>query len=149
MPNLKLGKNFKTHFLNAQRQQRLQQTATQQGFYGHLLDDQYTVIKACLDEHSASQHTALSTLTSEHQQLTTATSDLVKSIATLTKQLNNIKSYVFNNKENNNNNRQPRSDNGNYCWTHGFRVSKNHTSATCKNPAEGHQKDATRDNTMG
>jgi hypothetical protein len=38
---------------------------------------------------------------------------------------------------------------GNYCWTHGHRVSKEHTSATCFNKAAGHKDDATLANTMG
>jgi hypothetical protein len=31
---------------------------------------------------------------------------------------------------------------GNYCWTHYHKVSKAHTSATCRFPAAGHWKDA-------
>ena len=38
---------------------------------------------------------------------------------------------------------------GNYCWTHGHRCSKNHTSATCGSKAPGHQVTATASNTMG
>jgi hypothetical protein len=38
---------------------------------------------------------------------------------------------------------------GNYCWTHGHRVSKHHTSATCANKASGHRDDATASNTFG
>jgi hypothetical protein len=38
---------------------------------------------------------------------------------------------------------------GNYCWTHGYRVSKHHTSATCANKAPGHRNDATASNTFG
>jgi hypothetical protein len=38
---------------------------------------------------------------------------------------------------------------GNYCWTHGHRVSKHHTSATCANKAPGHCNDATASNTLG
>ena len=47
--------------------------------------------------------------------------------------------------------RRPRTrrDNGNYCWTHGYRVGNQHTSATCQNKAPGHQDNATRANTMG
>ena len=37
----------------------------------------------------------------------------------------------------------------NYCWTHGHRVSQNHTSATCGGKAMGHQDTATASNTMG
>ena len=36
-----------------------------------------------------------------------------------------------------------------YCWTHGLGKNWNHTSATCKNKAEGHKDEATADNTMG
>ncbi len=38
---------------------------------------------------------------------------------------------------------------GNYCWTHGHRVSKHRTSATCANKAPGHRDDATASNTFG
>ena len=38
--------------------------------------------------------------------------------------------------------------NDNYCWTHGYNVADNHSSATCKNPGPGHQPTATRTNTM-
>jgi hypothetical protein len=38
---------------------------------------------------------------------------------------------------------------GNYCWTHGHKVSKAHTSATCLFPAADHRKDATLANTYG
>ncbi len=38
---------------------------------------------------------------------------------------------------------------GNFCWTHGHRVSKHHTSATCANKAPGHRDDATASNTFG
>ena len=36
-----------------------------------------------------------------------------------------------------------------YCWTHGCRVHKNHTSATCKKRAMGHMETATKANMMG
>ena len=38
---------------------------------------------------------------------------------------------------------------GNYCWTHGHRISKSHTSATCANKGTGHRDDATSANTYG
>ena len=36
-----------------------------------------------------------------------------------------------------------------YCWTHGFRVTKRHSSQTCSIPAAGHQSMATRKNILG
>jgi hypothetical protein len=38
---------------------------------------------------------------------------------------------------------------GGYCWTHGHRVRKNHTSETCTNKAEGHNNKATSKDTKG
>jgi hypothetical protein len=36
-----------------------------------------------------------------------------------------------------------------YCWTHGSSNNSRHTSATCMNPAENHQAEATLENPMG
>ena len=38
---------------------------------------------------------------------------------------------------------------GNYCWTHGHCISKEHTSATCARKTMGHCDDATAANTLG
>ena len=38
---------------------------------------------------------------------------------------------------------------GNYCWMHGYKCSKMHTSATCLYPVSGHRKEATAGNTWG
>jgi hypothetical protein len=39
--------------------------------------------------------------------------------------------------------RHARSDNGNYCWSHGCRVTDSPTGATCSYPYEGHQMGST------
>ena len=46
-------------------------------------------------------------------------------------------------------NRDLHYDPNGYCWTHGYRVHKNHNSANCKSKAPGHQDAATRANPMG
>lgn len=38
---------------------------------------------------------------------------------------------------------------GAYCWSHGFSFDTNHTSATCRRQAPGHQTTATLENMMG
>ncbi len=38
---------------------------------------------------------------------------------------------------------------GNYCWTHGHRISQYHTSTTCSRKAEGYNDAVTASNTMG
>ena len=41
------------------------------------------------------------------------------------------------------------TSNNNYCYTHGYQIGNNHTSATCKNPGPNHNVNATAANTMG
>ena len=69
----------------------------------------------------------------------TSLSSLTTSITELQQQLCDLKKE--NNNLHNNNNCCPCNchDNGNYCWTHGYHVGNNHTSATCQNIAPGHQ----------
>jgi hypothetical protein len=48
--------------------------------------------------------------------------------------------------------RDPRSFNSsasNYCWSHGYKVGKTHTSRTCNTPKPGHKTEATRADSMG
>ena len=104
-----------------------------------MLNDQCTAIKDLLDEHSTAQNTALSTITNIQSKLSNVTNDIITSLEQLKKQINPRPG------RNNNTYR----DNGNYCWTHGYRVGNKHNSETCKNPAPGHKKEATRANTMG
>ena len=40
-------------------------------------------------------------------------------------------------------------NNTNYYWSHGYDIADKHTSRSCKKPANGHQKTATKDNNMG
>ena len=44
---------------------------------------------------------------------------------------------------------RPLCTNFSYCHTHGYAVSAQHNSATCKDQAPGHQWQGTRQNTMG
>jgi hypothetical protein len=45
--------------------------------------------------------------------------------------------------------RKPFVDQGSYCWTHGYAVTKNHNSQNCRTKGPGHKEEATRDNNMG
>jgi hypothetical protein len=48
--------------------------------------------------------------------------------------------------------RGPRSFNPsatNYCWSHGYKVGKTHTSLTCNTPTPGHKTETTRAENIG
>ena len=47
------------------------------------------------------------------------------------------------------NKRALHNKNKHYCWTHGCQASKDHMSATCKEPAKGHKTTAPYNNRMG
>jgi hypothetical protein len=61
----------------------------------------------------------LAALTSKVEQLTTQNTELKATIQTLKS-----------NRNTNNNNNRNRRDNGNYCWTHGYKVGNKHNSMT-------------------
>jgi hypothetical protein len=42
-----------------------------------------------------------------------------------------------------------RTNNDNYCWSHGYQVGLNHTSANCTKKAPGHKDNAIKTNIMG
>jgi hypothetical protein len=41
------------------------------------------------------------------------------------------------------------TNNDSYCWSHGYQVTRSHTSATCNVRKSGHQESATKIDTMG
>ena len=137
--NDKTWTQFKTHFLEAQKDLRLQQQTTQQaGFHANFAST-----------HNANETaTALANLAEATELDREAFAALVTTNSNLTKQLTEALEEIKKLKKRLNNRRAPEPNN-NYCWTHGYSVHKNHTSATCRNPAAGHQREATRDNPMG
>ena len=88
------------------------------------------------------------------KQITTLTVHLVPAqakIATLTTQL----ATKTGGRGNRNNNSTPSTehfpglDPKGYCWTHGWRVRKGHSSSTCSNQKTGHNATASHENTRG
>jgi hypothetical protein len=42
-----------------------------------------------------------------------------------------------------------RYNNTNYCWSHGYDITREHDSSSCRFPKDGHNTAATRTNNMG
>jgi hypothetical protein len=85
----------------------------------------------------------LSTLTTTNAALTCILREKDSMIATLRAQLRGTNTATPSTPAANN------AAKTNYCWSHGTRVSKSHTSAACLYPKEGHKNEATRANRMG
>ena len=113
-------------------------------------ENELTDALALLTTAAHADRTAFATITSSNQQLTTQLTEAMKRLAELKTKLN---------KKSGNrtpHNTAPRDtpkytlpNNKNYCHTHGYVVSDEHTSATCNGKAEGHKDAATRTDTMG
>lgn len=157
--------NFKTHFLLAQQILRNQQVTTQQGGYHANLatwtnadnTDYHTetaTALANLATANAADRDVFCALVTNNTALTAQLSTALAEITKLTHLLNNASSH---------NSRQPPRHAANpgasataptnlpksYCWTHGYKVSRSHTSQNCERRATGHQIAATGDNIMG
>jgi hypothetical protein len=81
--------------------------------------------------------------------LTQANSRLAKQLEDNSSELRELKALLNQERREK---RCPRSFNpsaSNYCWTHGYKVGKTHTSLTCNTPKPGHKTEATRANNMG
>jgi hypothetical protein len=140
--------NFKTAFLTAQTELRLQQQATSSrtsfSAFANDKENQATDALANLAEATAADRHAFC-------QLVTTNSDLAVHLQTALSEIQHLKNLVLAStgaQTQDKAPRLPRKPTNSYCWTHGYRVAEGHNSATCKNPKTGHQKDANKNSTM-
>ena len=93
----------------------------------------------------------LEQLVTTNSSLTTSNSQLANQIKSLQAQLAAKKGQVGGGGGGGNRDATTKRgpDPAGYCWSHGFRVGFGHNSSTCEHPKEGHQTNATRQNTKG
>jgi hypothetical protein len=142
-PALKTWDRFKTHFTEAHQQHRLQQATMQSSGY-HKAN--YMSGHNMHYEETAAALANLATATAADRQ---AMANLTNTIETLTKQLATSQTEIQSLKQQLKQQRTRTRETGNYCWSHGFVVGPRHNSDTCRMPKDGHQRSATRENTMG
>jgi hypothetical protein len=81
--------------------------------------------------------------------LTQPNSRLVKQLEETSSELRELKALLHQERRDR---RGPRNVNvtaNNYCWTHGYKVGKTHTSLTCNTRNPGHKAEATQTDNMG
>jgi hypothetical protein len=148
---------FKIDFATARREFRLtNQTAQQPGFHSANMmieQDQDGSMNetaeaiAQLVTATASDRGTVATLTTTNAKLATQLEAAHALIAQLKSAIATLKSKI---KPVWQGQRPTRTtNNDSYCWSHGFQVSKTHTSATCNVRKTGHQETATKVDTMG
>jgi phage shock protein A len=81
--------------------------------------------------------------------LTQANSRLAKQLEDNSTELRELKALLNQERRERRGPRSINSSASNYCWSHGYKVGKTHTSRTCNTPKPGHKMEATRADNMG
>jgi hypothetical protein len=145
--------HFKSHFAAAHRQhkQMQEESAANSGY--HSANAAMTQNEDQMAEATIGALANLATSTAADRgvvtALTQANSRLAKQLEENSSELKELKALLNQERRNK---RGPRSFNPssrNYCWTHGYKVGKTHTSHTCNTPQPGHKAEATRAENMG
>jgi hypothetical protein len=145
--------HFKSHFAAAHRQHKQIQgeTAAHGGY--HSDNSAMTHNEDQMDKATIGALANLVTATAADRgvvaALTQANSRLVKQLEENASELKELKTMLNQERRDK---RVPRRFNPsaiNYCWTHGYKVGKTHTSLTCNTRNPGHKAEATRADNMG
>jgi hypothetical protein len=145
--------HLKSHFAAARRQHKQMkgETAAHAGF--HSANADMTQTEDHMAEATIGALANLATATAANRgvvaALTQAKSRLVKQLEETSSELRELKALFHQERRDR---RGPRTINAtanNYCWTHGYKVGKTHTSLTCNTRNPGHKAEATRADNMG
>jgi hypothetical protein len=145
--------HFKSHFTAAYRQhtQMKGENAAHAGF--HSANADFTQTEDHMAESTIGSLANLATATAADrgvvEALTQANSRLVKQLEETSSELRELRALHHQERRDT---RGPRNVNAtatNYCWTHGYKVGKTHTSLTCNTRNPGHKTEATRAENMG
>jgi hypothetical protein len=145
--------HFKSHFAAAHRQHKQMQGETAAHAVFHSANAAMTQNEDQMAEATIGALANLATATAADRgvvaALTQANSRLVKQLEETASELRELKALFHQERCDK---RCPRSFNpssSNYCWTHGYKVGKTHTSLTCNTRNPGHKAEATRSENMG
>jgi hypothetical protein len=145
--------HFKSHFAAAHRQHKQMkgETAAHAGF--HSANAAMTQTEDHMAEATIGALANLATATAADRgvvaALTQANARLVKQLEETSSELRELRALHHQERRDR---RVPRNVNAaanNYCWTHGYKVSRTHTSLTCTTRNPGHKTEATRADNMG
>jgi hypothetical protein len=81
--------------------------------------------------------------------LTEANSGLKKQLADSSQTLKEIRALLKKEPNERSSHKTFAPPNDNYCWTHGYKIARNHTSENCLYPKTGHKREANTYNILG
>lgn len=156
-PNTMTWDNFKAEFGIAHTDLRNQRHTSQQAGFQQANN---IMEFFCREVGEPFSHLALAAAADKDivKTLTATNNDLIKQLAVKDKEIVRLRGLLTkqgktpgkSGKDNSTaDSTNKRFDNENYCWTHGYDCHHTHTSETCKWPAPGHIRDATKDDNKG
>jgi hypothetical protein len=139
--------HFKSYFAAAHRQHKQMQgeSAATAGY--HSAKATMTQNEEQMDEATIGALASLETATTADRGVV---ADITQASSRLAKQLEeNLKALLNQERRDKRGPRRFNPSSSNYCWTHGYKVGKTHTSITCNTPKPGHKAEATQAENMG
>jgi hypothetical protein len=145
--------HFKSHFAAAHRQHKQMQgkSAAHAGF--HSANAAMTQTEDQMDEATIGALANLATSTAADRgvvaALTQANARLVKQLEETSSELRELRALHHQERHDRWGTRNVNATAKKYCWTHGYKVGRNHTSFTCTTRNPGHKTEATRADNSG
>jgi hypothetical protein len=145
--------HFKSHFAATHRQHKQMkgETASHAGF--HSANAAMTQTDDHMDEATIGALANLATATAADRGMVTAliqaNSCLVKQLEETSTELRELKALLHQERRDRRGPRNVNATANNYCWNHGYKVGRTHTSLTCNTRNPGHKTEATRAENMG
>jgi hypothetical protein len=145
--------HFKSHFAAAHRQHKQMQGETAANAGYHSANAVVTQNEDHMAEATIFTMANLATSTAADRgvvaALTQANSRIVKQLEENASELREVKALLNLERRDRWGPRNSTSSASNYCWTHGYKVCKTHTSLTCNTRNPVHKAEATRAENMG
>jgi hypothetical protein len=143
---------FKSHFAAAHRQHKQMQGESAATAGCHSANAAVTHNEDHMAEATIGALANLATATTANrgvvEALTQANSRLAKKLEDNSSELREFKALLNQEWREKLGTRSSNHSASNYCWTHGYKVGKTHTSLTCNTPKPGHKTEATRADNM-
>jgi hypothetical protein len=145
--------HFKSHFAAAHRQHNQMKGETAAHTVFHSANAAMTQTEDQMAEATIGALENLATATAADRgvvaALTQANSCLVKKLEETSSELKELKAFFHQERRDKRGPRNVNTTANNYCWTHGYKVGRTHTSLTCNTRNPVHKTEATRAENMG
>jgi hypothetical protein len=145
--------HFKSHFASAHRQHKQMKGETAAHAEFHSANAAMTQTEDQMAEATIGALENLATAPASDRgvmaALNQANSRLVKQLEETSSELRELKALLHQKRRDKRGPRNVNATANNYCWTHGYKVGKTHTSLTCNTRNPGHKVETTRTENMG